>query len=279
MSVPFSCWRGIARIGIMDLTAKVNKSSSVSWGEFFKILKSQDHYLSPEVVEKPLKAAGWEAAYREQGLAFGGATGDFAEVQDKPNHEKMILFGDAEGHSLDSAANSSFLHEYLASKEGKKATASNDPERALLALDKNVQKFQQEKGLMALSAATLNTETGDFKYSNAAMPGLYVIAKSGSVRRVTVGGPPLGAGHFEALHDEIHTDHLEPGETLVFATDGLTDSPGTEGWNFATFLREKYVEARHDSQMMAELVLRDHPKVFDDRSIFAVKRPEKAHAP
>lgn len=282
VAVPSPCWRATTHIGIIDLNARVYVESSpikTTWGELFDILKSQEEYLKPSHVQRPFRDTGWKAAYGNNGFALGGASGDLAKVKKTNPDERVILFGDAEGHSLTSAMNSATFEKFLSTKEGETATAQTDPQNILSSVQKGMPRFEEPGNMMALSATTLNLKTGDFTYSNAGMPGLYRIEKSGIVHVVKTAGPPLGVG-IESPSFEKSTGHLNPGDLLVYASDGLTDTlGGVEGWNFPTFLREKYIQARRKPKEMVELILKDHPEVFDDRSVLVLKRPDTPASP
>lgn len=69
--------------------------------------------------------------------------------------------------------------------------------------------------------------TGTLIYVNAGHPPPFHLARDGTARFLSAGGPVLGP-LVDAVYDRGFV-HLEPGDMLVMATDGITEAPRGDG--------------------------------------------------
>jgi serine phosphatase RsbU (regulator of sigma subunit)/signal transduction protein with GAF and PtsI domain len=125
----------------------------------------------------------------------------------------------------------------------------------------------------------LRPRSGEVVYVNAGhMPPLVVRADEGTTEELRVPGMALGILSDVAF--EEHSSHLEPGDTLILYTDGVTDAMNAQKESFGVErLRELVQRHRHGSaQDLAEMI---HEAVagfagatmqFDDFTLVVAKR-------
>ncbi|WP_092556628.1 PP2C family protein-serine/threonine phosphatase [Actinoplanes derwentensis] len=153
---------------------------------------------------------------------------------------------DVGGDAFDYAANAHVLHVALFDTVGHGITAS-----ALTTLTLNTYRNARRSGL-SLSDTCRSID----KWVRAQYPGAFVTAllaeldmTSGRYRRISAGHPaeiflrdgralpslptpnalPLGLGHMIARPPQVVEEQLEPGDTLVLYTDGITEARDAAG--------------------------------------------------
>jgi len=104
-----------------------------------------------------------------------------------------------------------------------------------------------------------------------------LLYKDGRCEKVELSGFPLG------IFDEVNYDEwngvLEPGEILVFHSDGIAESTNPEGQFFGTEKLRKLIEQHHELQAaeLADLILREvdwftqNAPLADDRTLVIAK--------
>ncbi len=146
---------------------------------------------------------------------LGGDYYDFAVPT--PDHLGFLI-ADASGHSIPAA-----LVAVMARFGFVQAAATTDrPGDVLGALNRRLQDLIEERFVTAFYGV-LDRRTGVFRYASAGHPPpLLYEAKTGRVRELLARGFMLGV-----MPDEVYAERevaLEPGDKLVFYTDGLTEA-------------------------------------------------------
>lgn len=169
---------------------------------------------------------------------------------------------DVGGDAFDYAANGDVLHFALFDTVGHGITAS-----ALTTLALNTYRNARRSGL-----SLADTYRSIDKWTRAQYPGAFVTAllveldtKTGSYQRISAGHPaelllrggttvvplpaptalPLGLGHMLRRPPGVTERTLEPGDTLVFYTDGITEARSADGELFGLErLTEFVIDAR-----------------------------------
>jgi sigma-B regulation protein RsbU (phosphoserine phosphatase) len=183
---------------------------------------------------------------------------------------------DVGGDAFDYAANAHVLHIALFDTVGHGISAS-----ALTTLTLNTYRNARRSGL-----TLTDTCRSIDKWVRAQYPGAFVTAlmaeldlTTGRYRRISAGHPaeiflrggrvlpalptpntlPLGLGHMLARPPAVAEEQLEPGDTLVLYTDGITEARDASGTLFgvdrlSTFLLEALGEGTTAAETMRRLI-------------------------
>jgi sigma-B regulation protein RsbU (phosphoserine phosphatase) len=135
---------------------------------------------------------------------------------------------------------------------------------------------------VTLFYAIIQPEMGEITYVNAGhMPSLVVRAADGSVEELRVPGLALGILPSDQFQEWAEwTAVLEPGDTLILYTDGVTDAFNSESQRFG-LERLKQVASTHRALSAVKLADMIHEAVeafvggaaqFDDFTLVVAKR-------
>ena len=156
---------------------------------------------------------------------LGGDYYDFAAPS--PDHLGFLI-ADASGHSIPAALVAILARFGFAQASG----ATPHPGDVLSAMNRRLQDLTEERFVTAFYGV-LDRRTGVFRYSSAGHPPpLHFEAKTGRVRDLLAQGFMLGI-----MPDEVYGERevaLEPGDKLLFYTDGLVEARNEIGELFGT---------------------------------------------
>ena len=159
---------------------------------------------------------GGAAHVYQSASAIAEVGGDFYDVFHVSDARIGILIGDVSGKGLDAAAQAVFMRNsvraftYYAAKSAEALARANE-----LLLDTGT------AGFVTAFLAVLDPVTGDLTCSSAGHPPAIVVA---SCRAALLdGGSPLLGVFDDAAFTETKL-HLDPGDTLLLYTDGLTEA-------------------------------------------------------
>lgn len=108
----------------------------------------------------------------------------------------------------------------------------------------------------------LDTRSGAFEYSNGGHNSPYLLSKDGSVKQIpNVGGLLIGA--MKDVDYQSAVIMLQPGESLLFYTDGVTEAFNKDNEEYKESRLEKILEGKH-SLNMNDLIT----QVFEDVQSF-----------
>ena len=178
--------------------------------------------------------------------------------------------------------NSGQLHK-RSSKGAAAASQIRTPAEVLTALDDEF-PFERFNNFFTITYMTINTKTGDLKYSNAGHPHSILIRPDGQLELLSKGGPAIGMGDFHLLNGQAERFEegrlqLKPGDQLFVYTDGIIEYRKPEGGFYGT---ERFCETlqalqgRSISEMIAlsiEALLNfgDHTKPQDDITMLGLE--------
>jgi sigma-B regulation protein RsbU (phosphoserine phosphatase) len=122
--------------------------------------------------------------------------------------------------------NSGQLHKRI-SKGAAATTQIRTPAEVLTALDDEF-PFERFNNFFTITYMTINTRTGDLRYSNAGHPHSILIRPGGRLELLSKGGPAIGMGDFHLLSGlaerfEEGRLQLKPGDQLFVYTDGIIE--------------------------------------------------------
>jgi PAS domain S-box-containing protein len=211
---------------------------------------------------------GWRTATSYQPGAPGVEVGgDFYDVFGVPGAHIVIL-GDVTGKGVQAAALTS-----LARHTARTAALFDQRPEAVLHLLNRVLREQASPAFVTMACARLDPG-GLVTVASAGHPLPLLAAAGGGVAPVGAHGILLGATD-DARWAEQFT-RLAPGDTLLFYTDGVTDTTGLDGRFGEDRLGELVAAAPRDPEalirgIVAALADFQGPDVVDDRAMLAVQ--------
>jgi PAS domain S-box-containing protein len=212
--------------------------------------------------------AGWRTASSyvpgAPGVEVGG---DFYDIFRVPGAH-MVILGDVTGKGVQAAALTS-----LARYTARTAALFDQRPSAVLHLLNRVLREQTSPAFVTMACARLDPG-GLITVSSAGHPLPLRAAASGGVEAVGAHGILLGATD-EAGWGE-HFTRLSPGDTLLFYTDGVTDTTGEEGRFGEQRLEGLVAAAARDPEQLVGAIVDaldafQGPDVVDDRAMLALQ--------
>lgn len=194
--------------------------------------------------------------YRSADAMDGSVGGDFCDVFEIDENLVGMLVGDVSGKGIGAAVLTSLLKNSI-------GAYAMDGAGAALALEKanRIAASRTDTWIFAtVFLVVLDRSTGEMRYSGAGHPPLLVRGSDGLVRQLPSGGPILGA--FETATFTQGTLMLDPGDTLVFYTDGIIEArTGSDMYGTARLVHTVEVAPPRPADMVTA--------VIDDVSTFA----------
>ncbi|MEM9789602.1 MAG: SpoIIE family protein phosphatase [Planctomycetota bacterium] len=170
----------------------------------------QRSILPSEPAVAGLDVAWWYEPCEEIG-------GDYVDVIRMPDGRVALVVGDVTGHGLPAALATLAVHSVLQTC----LKAGLDLPAAVTKLNDHLVRYLPDGKFVTLAAAAIDPASGELVMVNAGHHAPIAAGGPGAMREV--GEPehfPLG---LEGAVFEGVTDRLEPGEWLVFSTDGVTE--------------------------------------------------------
>ncbi len=160
----------------------------------------------------PLRGPSFEVACRF--APFSGVSGDFADYFDLPNGLVGIYLGDVVGKGLPAAMYGAMV---MGTLRGTNKTGE-DTRGVLTALNRRLLARPVSGRYCATLYALFNPATLELRFSNAGLPFPLHASEEGCK---TVGDGGVPSGLFPGSSYDVHSIKLSPGDTVLFATDGL----------------------------------------------------------
>jgi phosphoserine phosphatase RsbU/P len=142
--------------------------------------------------------------------------GDFFEIRDSSTGDVGLALGDVAGKGPAAALLASLLQGMLATE----ARSGDGPGPILTRMNRELASRNIEARFATIVYAVLSPD-GRLVYSNAGHNAPALVTRGG-LQRLTTGGPILGA--FGDATFEQATVQLQPNDTLVMFTDGVTEA-------------------------------------------------------
>jgi serine phosphatase RsbU (regulator of sigma subunit) len=218
---------------------------------------------------------GWEfaAAYRSA-RQVGGDFYDFIFPPEEPN-QVHIVTADVTGKGVPAALFMASCRTAIRAE----ALKGVDPSEALTRTNRLVALDTRSQLFLSAFYAVLDTESGRLRFSNGGLEWPILIRKdSNNIEKLTARGLVLGAFE-DAVYEEKRVD-LNPGDTVVFYTDGVTDARNPEGDFFGGESLIPVIESGDwsdshelvDSIMDAIETFREDTPPFDDITLVILRR-------
>src|SRR6202166_2800405 len=198
--------------------------------------------------------------------------GDLYEFLRYGPQQLGIALGDVSGKGTAAALYGALLIGIMRSLAPQKL----QPADILKQMNQIVGERRIEGRFMTACFATWQKGKRKLRVANAgqSQPLLY---KDGHCEKIELTGFPLGI--FEEVNYDEWNGVLEPGEILVFHSDGIAESTNPEGQFFGTEKLRKLIEKHHELQAaeLADLILREvdwftqNAPLADDRTLVIAK--------
>jgi sigma-B regulation protein RsbU (phosphoserine phosphatase) len=176
--------------------------------------------------------------------AAGALSGDFYDLLPIDPHTCGILVGDVAGKGIAAALVGGMCRVAVRSQ----AACSRSPAGVLRRVNRLLHDDLAERTLVAMLYAVIDTESHEIRLARAGQEEPLLRRASGVVQ-VEAPGICLGIDSgetFDAVLEEVSL-FLEPGELLLFYTDGMTDAVGPGGTSL-------------DKERLAEMLGRTGPR-------------------
>jgi len=185
----------------------------------------------------------------------------------------QVVIGDVSGKSIPAALYGAVFSGQLRAI----LPGARSPAEVLEILNNNLVARYQSGNYIAVAYCRVDPVSGSGILANGGMPFPFLV-RGNAVTRLKLPGVPLGL--LEDVHYAAIPFHLEPGDTLILASDGMTDALDTEG-NFYDIDRFTDSIQRRSGQDVAGLlkgVCSDllqfvgSAEVSDDITLIALRR-------
>lgn len=167
---------------------------------------------------------GWSVAHSYRTANEVG--GDYYDLMPLPDGRIALIVGDASGHGMAAGLVMAIANATL------KTALDLDPapERVAALLNRAIWRIGTKRAFMSIFYAVLDPGTGSLEFIGAGHPFPFVRRQDGRIEELGRGGLPLGMR--ESLSLESRTIELQPGDLLVFYTDGLAEAVDSSGDSF-----------------------------------------------
>jgi PAS domain S-box-containing protein len=181
-----------------------------------QIAETLQRSLLPDAVPE---IDGWAVAtlYRPASVSDEVEVGgDFYDFFETPQGW-IVLLGDVTGRGVEAASMTSLV------RHGARFLAKDEHSPSLILTRLN-EALREQPGLSLCSALCARLEAGQLVMSSAGHPPPLIIRDDGRIREIGSPGPLLGGWEGSTWEDRIVA--VEPEETLLMYTDGVTDTRG-----------------------------------------------------
>jgi len=151
--------------------------------------------------------------------------GDFFDYQDLPDGTFGLAIGDITGKGAPAALLTALVQGLLAAE----SFTGRKPDDAIAAINRVLLARPIESRFLSLFLAALGPD-GRLEYCNAGQNPPLLFGREGSVLRLETGGTLIGA--FPHAVFERGAVQLEPGDTIVLYSDGVSEAMNTAGEEF-----------------------------------------------
>jgi sigma-B regulation protein RsbU (phosphoserine phosphatase) len=189
--------------------------------------------IQQALLPKPRASLGFVEAHAAS-IPCRSIGGDFFDYVDEPNAAFGFTLGDVAGKGPPAALMSALMQGMFASH----AILSEGPAAAVTVMNRALCRRGLESRFVTLMFGVV-TPDGEMTYCNAGHNPPMVIGPNG-VKRLDVGGPVVGLLEFAPYDQE--TVRLEPGDTIVIFSDGVSEALNSNGDEFGDDRLQAVVE-------------------------------------
>jgi sigma-B regulation protein RsbU (phosphoserine phosphatase) len=184
--------------------------------------------------EEALRAGAVSISHEFQPIAAVG--GDFLDYFQLSDGSIGLYLGDVSGKGLPAAMYAALA---VGTLRGVHKTGQ-PPSSVLSTLNRRLLVRGVPRRYSATQYAMFDPVTRQMRIASAGMPGPFHLSSRGCRILEVPGIPP---GLFDAVEYETRTIHVEPGDSVLFCTDGITDAFNTEEESFGIARIQEICEA------------------------------------
>ena len=175
--------------------------------------------------------------------------GDYYDFLDLGSGRLGLVLADIAGKGIGAAL---LMANLQAALRSQCATAWEQPERFLRAVNQLLYENTDEGNYATLFFAQYDDDTRKLRYSNCGHPPALLIRSDGGLERL--GATNTVVGLFEKWECMVEESELAPGDAVLLYTDGVTEALSSEGEEFG---EERLLEAarQHRQLTLPELVV------------------------
>ncbi len=154
--------------------------------------------------------------------------GDYYDLLPLPDGRLLLVIADVAGHGFAPSLLMASVHAMLRVI----TTNESDPGQILSLLSKSMASDLSEYGFVTTIVIAFDAQQNQFTYANAGhSPALFFQRDQQKMQDLSAGGLPIGFDdrHCYQTYDAVH---LQPGDTIVLATDGLIEQRNKAGEMF-----------------------------------------------
>ncbi|TFV86328.1 serine/threonine-protein phosphatase [Blastococcus sp. CT_GayMR16] len=239
--------------------------------------------LQRNLLGDPPRVDGLETAVRYlPATRHARVGGDWYDAFPVPDGTTMLVIGDVAGHDAPAAATMSETRGML---RAIAQSTVGSPAAVLAVLDTALANLRMRTLVTALVAAVDVRRTRDSAgvtlcWSNAGHPAPVLVCADGSTQLLERPADRLlGVSPDAARHD--HTLVLQPGDTVLFYTDGLVEQPDVALDDGTAWLvgRLRRLGTESLDRLCDDLLAGMSGPIDDDVALLAVRVPPRAQAP
>ncbi|MBN2353140.1 MAG: serine/threonine-protein phosphatase [Spirochaetales bacterium] len=169
--------------------------------------------------------------------------GDFFEILQVDERHLGILIADVSGHGVSSALitamlKSTFIHA---------ARDCLSPGRVLRKVNVDFTRVMRTEHYITAFYTVIDTESYKLTYAAAGHPRQLILRKGAPAEPIGANGFFLGM--FESTVYDEKSITLDPGDRLIFFTDGLIECPNSEGRHFGAENLKRVIETHRDEDI------------------------------
>ena len=158
--------------------------------------------------------------YEFQGISFScyEIGGDYYDFIERHDGKMLIALGDVSGKGTAAALLMSSVHAAIHAQ----VSAKSSLDQTISSVNQYLAENTPANRFVTLFAAELDPATGNLKYINAGHNPPLIGRTDGSIVQLSSGGFPLGI--MPAAEFELGETYLNPGESLVIYSDGVSEA-------------------------------------------------------
>lgn len=220
----------------------------------------------------PVKPKHGNAEFSARFLPARTIGGDLYDLIQYDAHRSAIALGDVSGKAAPAALYAALVSGLMRSA----ASQSLSPSALLGTLNESLQERKLDSQYVVMLYAVWNDENRTLQVANAGAT-QPLICRSGEVETVKAEGFPLGL--FPKVEYEEFTLATQPGDSIIFFSDGITDAQNSDGEMFGDERLKAVVKKNQQkpASKIADAILAEVGKFqrgierFDDETVVVVK--------
>ncbi|MEO6912579.1 MAG: SpoIIE family protein phosphatase [Candidatus Baltobacteraceae bacterium] len=237
----------------------------------------EEERMTSETLQRAFRSVSVPLPNCELGTGYSSATrnvavgGDVFDVYQLSDSLALVLIADVSGKGIDAAVLTAFIKFTIRGI----ALRRRDPGAILAEFNTAFPRTVEDPYLfVSMFVGILDTQQLIFRYGSAGHDSAFLRRGASEVQQLAVTGPILGV-----MEEPFGTQtvHLDPGDTIVLATDGLTEARNAKGEQLedvgaiALIATSSQSPQKMASELIAAVKKRVSNRMRDDLAILAIR--------